>query len=145
MKHKFLFEEAIWVAKGVFVDEDGNESPVVGETKITHGEKYWSNDGWMRIQSEESIEFKNTYQIVPFEENADTTNWTSENPAIGKMIGQFVLIGDTIISLYRTENNLYVGTEYLKLEDDDFYVNRGVVMKDNRKISSWAVGLRKKA
>jgi len=143
MKHTYLFEEATWKASGFFIDENGNEFSVEGEAKILHRKEFWENEGSMRVLAEMPIELRNIYKITPFEESTDTTKWTSENPALGKLVGNFIIVGDSILSLYRTEDNKFTGTEYLKKVDDNLYLNRGVLMKGNTKVSSWAVELRK--
>lgn len=53
--------------------------------------------------------------IDPMPDHKDFTHWTSENPALGKLIGKFMVIGDTILSSYTSENGLYPGPKaYLK-------------------------------
>jgi len=50
---------------------------------------------------------------------------TSENPALGKLIGKFMIIGDTVLSSYISENGIYSGTESLFKIDESTYLNRG--------------------
>jgi hypothetical protein len=49
MKHTYLFEEGLWKASGIFVDEKGRKFPVEGEAAIAHYEAVWRNTGWMRV------------------------------------------------------------------------------------------------
>jgi len=140
----FLFEENIWVAKGVYMDDQGRYHPVEGETKITHTERLWINDSCMTLQGDNTVEYKTRYEIVPMERGQELTSWISENPALGKMMGKFIIVDDSIISIFTSENGALQGTECLRLIDDDLYSNRGCLLRGDKKISSWAVELRKK-
>ncbi|MCX5830041.1 MAG: hypothetical protein NTV58_18890 [Deltaproteobacteria bacterium] len=139
----FLFEENIWIAKGVYMDDQGRYHPVEGETKITHADGLWINDFRMTLQGDNAVEDKTRYEIVPMERGQELTSWVSENPALGKMMGKFIIVDDSIISIFTSENGALQGTECLRLIDDDLYSNRGCLLRGDKKISSWAVELRK--
>ena len=141
MKHTFLFEEGVWTAVGAFTDAEGNVAPVRGQSKTIHGPDVWVEESYLELQTDEKIEIHNNYKIVPFEEGSDTTTWTSLNPTLGKLSGKFVIVDDSIISSFKSENLIYTGLELLTKIDDDKYINRGVLLKDGEKFSSWAVEL----
>ena len=143
MKHTYLFEEGLWKAKGVFVDKNGTEFSVEGQATITHGEKSWQSNGSISVLTAPPTEFRNVYEIEPFESEQDCTKWSSQNPALGELIGNFVVIKDFILSIYKTKNNEFTGTEYLRQIDENLYQNCGVLMKGNIKISSWSVELKR--
>jgi len=140
----FLFEENIWSATGVYIDDQGRYHPVAGETKITHTEGLWINDSRITLQGDHEVEYKTRYEIVPLERGQERTSWISENPALGKMLGSFIIVDDSIISIFASEDSAFQGTEYWRLIDDDLYSNRGCLLRGDKKISSWAVELRKK-
>jgi hypothetical protein len=140
----FLFEENIWIAKGVYMDDQGRYHPVEGETKITHTDGLWINDSFMTLQGDKAVAYKTRYEIVPMERGRELTSWVSENPALGKMLGKFIIVDDSIISIFTSEDGSLQGTECLRLIDDDLYSNRGCLLRGDKKISSWAVELRKK-
>lgn len=126
------------------MDDQGRYHPVEGETKITHTEGLWINDSCMTLQGDNAVEYKTRYEIVPMERGQELTSWISENPALGKMMGKFIIVDDSIISIFTSENGALQGTECLRLIDDDLYSNRGCLLRGDKKISSWAVELRKK-
>lgn len=144
MAHTFLFQEGIWHAKGVYIDEDGRILAVEGKSEIRHKQKLWVNESWMHGFCNPSLEFYNCYEIVPFGANQDFTTWRSSNPAIGILLGKFIVVEDSILSVFISEDKQYNGAEYLqKMNGGNFYANRGTLMMGDKKLSSWAVELRK--
>ena len=141
MRHTFLFEEQTWAARGTFYTENGEAFPLDGQTVVTHGEGKWINEGTMTVQGDGEKTFSNRSEITPFKEGLDSTTWVSRNPAIGTLMGCFVLVHDTILSSYQSTDGLYKGIEYLKKIDDRTYETRGVALKNGIKISSWAATL----
>jgi len=141
MKHTFLFEEGLWKAEGVYVDGTNTALHAEGAITITHGEDLWINEGSLKLFLTKPVEFKNRYEIIPFEEGRDHTTWKSKNPVIGTLLGKIVLIDDSLISLYESEDGLYAGSEYLLRVSETVYRNRGFAFKDDERISSWAVQL----
>lgn len=140
MKHTYLFEPASWQAKGTYYDADLNSVEVLGWTNITHTDDFWINDGSMRLLNSEA-EFFNRYEIKPFEQGKDFTDWASYNPALGQIDGNFMLVEDSILSRYASKDGRYSGFEFLKKIDDYTYENRGFAFDGNKKLSSWSVKL----
>jgi len=126
------------------MDDQGRYHPVAGETKITHAEEMWINDSFMTLQGDKTVSYKTRYEIAPMERGQEMTSWTSENPALGKMTGKFIIVDDSIISIFSSKDGTLQGTECLHLIDDDLYSNRGCLLRGGKKVSSWAVELRKK-
>lgn len=139
--HTYLFKAGLWHADGEYFDEGGREYPVEGESRITHRNALWYNENEMKIFGSQDIAFSNYYEIVPFHEGRDVTLWTSENDALGKLSGQFVLVRDAILSLYRSENAQYTGAEYLLRVSDTIYRNWGTLFCGQDKLSSWMIRL----
>jgi len=98
-------------------------------------------DGFMELKLDKPVRFYNTYSIAPISDQTDYTQWTSENPDLGKLIGKFMIVGDTILSSYISENGLYSGAESLLKIDDNKYLNRGFAFHGKKKLSSWEVTL----
>jgi len=140
----FLFEENIWIAKGVYIDDQGQYHAVEGEARITHTDGLWINDSCMTLQGDNAVEYKTRYEIVPMKRGQERTSWTSDNPALGKMTGKFIIVDDSILSIFFSKDGAFQGTDYFRLIDDDLYSNRGCLLRGDKKISSWAVELRKK-
>ena len=141
MGHRFLFQEGTWRASGFYRDGDGNTVQLSGMTTIEHQGDLWINNGFMEIEGDTPVRVQNRYEIVPFERGSDSTTWRSENPSLGPLVGSFAVVGDSILSTFRSPDGLYYGTEYLKSSNPDTYSNRGVLMTRGRIISSWSVTL----
>ncbi|HOI72816.1 MAG TPA: hypothetical protein PLO63_01600 [Syntrophales bacterium] len=142
--HSFLFEEGLWGARGYYIDSIGVPYPVEGESRITHEGDSWINDSWMRIPADPPVEYRNRYVITPFEEGTDCTAWISDNPALGRLRGTFVLVDDAILSVYGTEDGRLRGSEALFRVSSIFYRGRGCLMEGEKKISSWSVELKRR-
>lgn len=139
-----LFEENIWIATGVYMDDQGRYHPVEGETNITHIDGLWINNSIMTLQEDKQVAYKTRYEIIPLERGQEMTSWSSDNPALGKMTGKFIIADDSIISIFASDDGAFRGTEYFRLLDEDLYSSRGCLLRGEKKISSWAVELRKK-
>jgi hypothetical protein len=139
--HTYLFKAGSWRADGEYFDADGGKYPVAGVSRITHRNALWYNESEMKIFGSRDIAFSSYYEIVPFLDSRDVTCWTSENDALGKLIGQFVLVGDVILSIYRSENAPYTGTECLLRVSDTAYRNWGTLFCGADKLSSWMMSL----
>jgi len=143
LKHTFLLEEGKWIARGVYSDEKGEIVQVEGQTTIIHKDEVWINEGSMKVLTNTPVEFFNRYEITPFVHGGEMTDWKSFNPALGELKGKFMIVLDSIMSKYVSEDGQYTGFEYLKKIDDLTYENRGFALKNDEKLSSWAVQLKK--
>ncbi|NPV91788.1 MAG: hypothetical protein HPY50_13565 [Firmicutes bacterium] len=139
MRHTYLFKEGSWEAKGTYYDQLNREYPVNGESTITHEEKLWINQSSIRLLGIDSSELVNRYQVVPF--SGDVTEWSSFDPSMGLLYGRYIVVRDTIISNFRSEDGVYSGTEcMIKLYEHKYQV-RGFIFKGNSKVSSWSLTL----
>ena len=143
MSHSFFFEEGSWTASGLFMDEDGTPLPVEGRTEVVHDGGKWIIDGRLKISVEHAAEFENKYEVEPVPEGGDTARWSSFNPILGECRGKLTVVHDSFISNFVSENGEYKGQEFLVRIKDDVYLNRGVLLKGGRRVSSWAVELRR--
>ncbi len=141
MGHRFLFEEGVWLAAGFFRNGDGSTMHLSGRTEISHRENIWINRGFMEIEGDTPIRIENTCEIIPFERGSDATTWRSEDPGLGTLVGTYAVVGDSILSAFRTEDGSFYGTEYIKNVDPDTYANRGVLLHHGRIVSSWSATL----
>ncbi|MCG9969453.1 hypothetical protein L9W92_15685 [Pelotomaculum terephthalicicum JT] len=139
MKHTYLFSEGIWIAKGIYYDENGNPLNVEGQSQITHLKDLWLNISCLTLSGENPVELRNDYEIVPFVK--DFTAWKALNPELGTLLGRFVVIDDSIISLFSTEKGDLFGSEFLTQICASEYIGKGVLYNAAGKISSWSIHL----
>ena len=142
--HTFIFDENIWISDGVYIDDGGRYHAVKGKSRIIHEEVLWINDSRMSLVDNPAVEFRNRYDILPMDRRQEWTTWSSDNPALGKLTGRFILVDDSILSSITSKDGSFQGMEYLKMIEDDLYWNRGCLFQGERKMSSWAVELRRK-
>lgn len=143
MDHTFLFQEGLWLAEGIYYDEESRPLPFSGFAEITHSGNVWLNRSRMEIRAGRDVVIENNYRIKPFPENGDMTTWESENPAIGLLLGRFYTVGDSIISTCTSQRGIYCGVEFLMQKSETNYKNRGVFSEGTRRLSSWIVELKK--
>ena len=144
MTHTFLFQDGAWIARGHYFDDMERILPLEGLVRITRLEGLWLNEGETEIKMGENlIKIHNRYEIIPLEEGKNQTTWQSMNPDLGILMGQYIIVADTIISICRSENGEYTGTEFHLKVSDVHYKNRGILSKGNDKLSSWSVDLQK--
>ncbi|MEW6265293.1 MAG: hypothetical protein AB1641_19620 [Thermodesulfobacteriota bacterium] len=140
-RHTFLFEPALWEARGVYYDAQGRRCPCEGRTLITHEPDLWINDGSMKILAEQPQEFHNRYEVVPFAPGRDHTTWRSYNPDLAIILGRFIIVEDAFISPWQSEDGGFWGTEFLVQVGLREYRSRGYAFKGEQKLSAWAVQL----
>jgi hypothetical protein len=144
MMHTFLLQEGVWIARGHYFDDMERILPLEGMVRITHLEGLWLNEGEAEIKmGENPVKIHNRYEIIPFEEGRNQTTWESVNPDLGIILGQVIIVDDTIISTCRSEKAEYTGAEFHVKVSDVHYKNRGILLKGNAKLSSWSVDLKK--
>jgi hypothetical protein len=141
LAHTFLFEEALWDASGAYYDAAGTRFPTEGRTVITHQTGLWINEGTLKILSENPMEFRNRYEVMPFPPGSDRTVWHSYNPDLEELEGWFVIVEDAIMSPWRSKSGQFWGQEVLIQVNDDEYRGRGFAFHGETKMSSWAVRL----
>lgn len=144
MVHSFLFQEGLWKAEGTFIDKDGISSEVEGEVDIQHKNNLWINEGHVKSSDPLFNDIYNRYEIFPFENGNDDTSWFSVNPVLGHLMGHLVITGDSILSSFSSEDNIFKGFEFLFQVERDTYINRGVLFREGERYSTWLLTLRKR-
>jgi len=143
MHHTFLFEPGIWTLDGTFWSADGRSMAVVGKTEITHGPECWLLAGRMRILAAPPVDFVNVYRIEVPGRDQRAYKWSSDDSTLGKLHGVFSVVGTAILSLYRSEQGGYQGSEHLRQMAAEEYEGFGVLLMEDRRLSSWHVTLRR--
>ena len=143
MPHTYLFQPALWTGVGTFWCGDGQPLPAEARTEVAHRTECWLLSGTLKVLGSPPVEFVNAYWIeVPGRDGA-AVKWSSENAALGKLHGTFSIIGSSILSLYRSESTGYHGADHLRRIDDDSYESTGVLLLEDRRLSSWQLLLRR--
>ncbi|MFI4909102.1 MAG: hypothetical protein ACHQHL_13485, partial [Steroidobacterales bacterium] len=97
----------------------------------------------LKVLGSPPVEFVNAYCIEPPGRNGAALKWHSENATLGKLHGTFSIIGSSILSVYRSESAGYHGADHLRRIDDDNYESTGMLLLEERRLSSWQVLLRR--
>lgn len=137
MEHTFLFEPGLWISVGQYFDEEQNTVGMKGTTRIIHGEKEWRHTISTILDEEGAEENVNVYIIEPFVPGIPATGWESDYPLLGKITGQYVTVGDSIIGCGQTEDGQYQVVETLQQKDENHYFSKGALFKERQIVSSW--------
>ena len=143
MTHTFLFEPGIWTALGTFWRGDGEPMEAQGRTEIAHRADCWLLSGTLKVLGSPPVEFVNAYRIEPPGRHPGVMKWASENATLGKLQGTFSVIGSSIFSVYQCHNSGYHGAEHFEQLDSNTYRSAGILLLQERALSSWQVTLRR--
>jgi hypothetical protein len=143
MPHTFLFEAAVWTGTGTFWCADGEPLPAEARTEVAHRPECWLLSGTLKVLGSPPVEFVNAYQIEPSGREGGTLKWGSESATLGKLQGTFSVIGGSIVSVYRSTSAGYHGAEHYRRIDDHSYESTGLLLLEDRPLSSWQVLLRR--
>lgn len=143
MSHTYLFQPALWTGSGTFWCADGQPLPAECRTEVAHRTECWLLSGTLKVLGSPPVEFVNAYQIQLPGRDGAAIKWSSENATLGKLQGTFSVIGSSILSVYRSESAGYHGADHLRRLDDDSYESTGMLLLEERRLSSWQVLLRR--
>ena len=143
MSHTFLLTEGFWVGEGEYYDEYGNVYSAVIQSETTNREGVWINDWILKVFFDEPVAIANRYEIEPFGLGKNSTSWKAANRILGNLNGCLVVFGDSILSLFRSEDGRYSGTEWLQMVGEETYRSRRVLLDGDRVFSFWSIVLRK--
>ncbi|HZT03367.1 MAG TPA: hypothetical protein VFA39_13980 [Steroidobacteraceae bacterium] len=143
MPHTYLFQPAHWTGTGTFWCADGQPLPAECRTEVAHRTECWLLSGTLKVLGSPPVEFVNAYQIDPPGKDGTALKWSSESATLGKLHGTFSVIGTAITSVYRCESSGYHGAEHYRRIDDDTYESAGVLLLEDRQLSSWQVLIRR--
>lgn len=143
MSHTFLFQPALWIGNGTFWCQDGQPLPAECRTEVAHRSECWLLSGTLKVLGSPPVEFVNAYCIEPPGRNGAALKWSADNATLGKLHGTFSIIGSSILSIYRSESVGYHGADHLRRLDEDSYESTGMLLLEERRLSSWQVLLRR--
>ncbi|HET9391401.1 MAG TPA: hypothetical protein VFO44_17265 [Steroidobacteraceae bacterium] len=141
MMHTFLFEPGVWTSHGTFWRADGEPLEAQGRTEIAHHPECWLLAGTLKVLGSPPVEFVNAYSISPPGRDGTTMKWTAENATLGKLSGTFSVVGSSILCVYTCTASGYHGAEHLGQVDSKHYQAGGVLLLNERRLSSWQLVL----
>ncbi|MBN2516123.1 MAG: hypothetical protein JXC33_08845 [Deltaproteobacteria bacterium] len=98
----------------------------------------------MKLSLEDKVVvIQNISEIAPFDTDIDYTRWESKTADIGTLLGQFVIVHDSIFSLCTSRDSAFQGSEVFFKINDTSYKNRGILVRRRTKVSSWTMELTK--
>jgi hypothetical protein len=139
--HTFLFEPGVWISQGTFWRVDGEPLEAHGRTEIAHHPDCWLLAGTLRVLGSPSVEFVNAYSITPPGRDGTSMKWTAENATLGKLSGTFSVVGTSILCVYTCTASGYHGAEHWGQVDQDRYQAAGILLLNERRLSSWQMML----
>ncbi len=142
MKHTFLYQEGVWKANGIFSDENRQDIEINGQMDIRHEKNSWIAESFLEMQLKEPVQIMNRYQIDVPETEQPFLPWTALNMVLGPTKGHFVVVGDTIFSLFQTSDGQR-GSESFRKIDDQHYHNKGFLIENDKVVSRWEIGWKK--
>ena len=140
-RHTFLYVEARWLARGVYLNASGKRFAATGETRVSHGTDGWIGDGHIRLEGVTPLDLRNRYDIVPFPPGSEVTTWSASEPGVGRIQGRFAVVGDTILSTWRSEDGTHTGVESLTRLSDRRYRARGAAFRGDQRLAAWRIEL----
>ncbi|MGH8140633.1 MAG: hypothetical protein ACREVV_20875 [Steroidobacteraceae bacterium] len=143
MMHTFLFEPGVWTSRGTFWRADGEPLEAQGRTEIAHHPECWLLAGTLKVLGSPPVEFVNAYSISPPGRDGTTMKWTAENATLGKLSGTFSVVGTSILCIYTCTASGYHGAEHLGQVDSNHYQSAGILLLNERRLSSWQVVLKR--
>jgi hypothetical protein len=141
IRHSWLFEPGSWRAAGTFWENGEIEREARGSSIVRHAPEAWWIDGEIEILGEPPVRFQNSYEVASRCGDTNIIPWRSRNPDVGVLNGTFVVAGDTIMSLFRSEDGRFAGSEHLTRLASDRYLANGLFMASGEVISSWSMEL----
>jgi len=143
MNHTFLFQPGVWTGTGTLWRADGEPLETVARTEIAHRPECWLLSGVVKVLGAPPTEFVHAYLIQPPAPGEQSVKWTFENEMFGALEGRFAVIGSSILSSYGCEHSGYHGAEHLEQLDSNAYRGTGILLLEDRALSSWQLVLRR--
>lgn len=137
MTHTYLFEPGIWRGTGTFWREDGEPLLAECRTEVAHQGDCWLTCTTLKVLGAPPVEFLTACQIEPPGRKGACLKWTSENATLGKLQGTYSVLESSIVSVYRCSASGYHGAEHYGRIDAEHYRAAGVLLLEERRLSSW--------
>ena len=144
MMHTFLFDPGVWLSQGIFWRADGEPLDAQGRTEIAHHADCWLLAGTLKVLGSPPVEFVNAYSISPPGRDGTSMRWTSESSTLGKLSGTFSVVGSSILNVYLCGASGYHGSEHFGQLDANRYQWTGILLLQDKRLSSHQMTLTRK-
>lgn len=141
MSNQILLKEGKWKAYGNYYDDKLNNIDLILELEIVKDGKYYRLSKISKLLLENSVEIYSDFMIEPLLDK-DFTTIEEDNELLGKLKGKLTIINDSFVLNYSSEYENYSGTEIYNFKNNLLYSVRGLLYKDDIKVSSWFVKIK---
>ncbi|MCT4584244.1 MAG: hypothetical protein N4A54_04890 [Peptostreptococcaceae bacterium] len=141
MNNQILLKEGTWKAYGNYYDEKLNNIDLVLDLEIVKEGECYRLSKISTLLLENSVEIYSDFIIEPLLDK-DFTQIEEDNELLGKLKGKLTIINDSFILNYSSEYENYSGTEVYNFKDNLLYSVKGLLYKDDIKVSSWFVKIK---
>lgn len=141
MNNQMLLKEGTWRAYGNYYDEKLNNIDLVLDLEIVKEGEGYKLSKISKLLLENSVEIYSDFIIEPLLQR-DFTHIEEDNELLGKLKGKLTIINDSFILNYSSEYENYSGTEVYSFKDNLLYSVKGLLYKDDIKVSSWFVRIK---
>jgi hypothetical protein len=141
LNNQILLKEGTWKAYGNYYDEKLNNIDLVLDLEIVKEGECYRLSKISTLLLENSVEIYSDFIIEPLLDK-DFTQIEEDNELLGKLKGKLTIINDSFILNYSSEYENYSGTEVYNFKDNLLYSVKGLLYKDDIKVSSWFVKIK---
>src|SRR5947207_15991146 len=93
MAHTFLFQPAVWTAKGTLWRADGVPLEAIGRTEIAHRAECWLLSGTLKLLGPPPAEFVHAYWIEPPGPDRSSLKWRCQDATFRTPLGRSAVTG----------------------------------------------------
>lgn len=139
MGRSVLLNPAQWKGSGAFWDENGNKMAGNAHLHVSHGEENWAIESNLAVVNGPS--FKSVYSLAPVGADDWRVTWEAQNEALGQLMGEFLVLDETVLSRFTTPGGTARGVECLSRVSAKEIRWSGALYVDGRLAGGWEVKL----
>lgn len=140
-EHSFIFQEGAWEGQGSYTGEDGRVIRARLGVRSEHQPDDWRLASRWEIEADEPRRIELDYRITPFADDDNLLHWRAEHAEMGPLKGKFVVVGESILSLYSSVDGRRSAMEYLQRETARQYRYQGALFAGFRRLATWDLRL----
>jgi hypothetical protein len=142
MRHTYLFDECVWLVRGIYINEMSVPVDVEGRSLIVHRADRWLNEVMMELKAADSAQYRNLqyktiHEHTPIKAEGESSTWHASNPLLGRLQGVLAFVDDTVLSSFQNSSGNIRGMESLLRISEYEYHCRGALFESGKRSSSW--------